>query len=107
MISPVKLWRRQKFIPELLGKTGKIVSWTVIRTPPTGFKQFAPYITALVEFDDGNRMTGQVVDARLDAVETGQRVKAVLRKVRELDKEGVIPYGVKFKLHENMKAKKH
>ena len=93
MTSPVKLWRRQKYIPELLGKQGKVVSWTVIHTPPKGFKQFAPYIVALVEFDDGKRMTGQIVDK---SVRTGNKVVAILRKIRETDNEGVIEYGIKF-----------
>lgn len=97
MDSPVKLWRRQKFIPKLLDKQGKVLSWTVIRTPPAGFKQFAPYITALIEFDDGTRMAGQIVDTKLDQIKIGQSVKAVLRRVREADREGVIPYGIKFR----------
>lgn len=114
MISPVKLWRRQKFIPKLLGKKGKIESWTIVRTPPTGFKHFAPYITALVELDDGERMIGQIVDLDIDEFTNEQKakphtlrgawVRAILRKVREPDKEGVVPYGIKFKLDENMKA---
>lgn len=97
MSSPVKLWRRQKFIPKLLGKQGKIVSWTIVRTPPVGFKQFAPYVAALIELDDGERMTGQIVDVKNQKIKIGQRVVAILRKVREVDREGVIPYGIKFR----------
>lgn len=74
------------------------MGWTVIRTPPTGFKQFAPYIAALIEFADGKRMTGQVVDIDVKSEGlNGARVKAVLRKVQEAGKEGVIPYGIKFR----------
>lgn len=102
MTSPVKIWRRQKFIPDLLGKTGKIISWTVVRTPPSGFKKFAPYIAALIEFKDGKRMAGQVIDTKFDEIKNGQKVKAVLRKVREPDDEGVIPYGIKFKKVSNL-----
>jgi uncharacterized protein len=98
MISPVKLWRRQKYIPKLLGKTGKIVSWTIIRTPPKGFKQFAPYIVALVEFADGTKMSGQVADVKANKINFGMKVIAILRKIRESDNEGVIEYGIKFKV---------
>ena len=106
MRSPVKIWRRQKYLPRLLGKHGKIVSWTVIRTPPTGFKRLAPYIILLVEFTDGQRLTGQLVDYQFpqqnrsqDKVELiGRQVKAVLRKVVDASEEEVIPYGIKFKL---------
>lgn len=104
MISPIKLWRRQKYIPELLLQEGQVLSWTIVRTPPTGFKQFAPYVVALIELfhslpiKSGVKMAGQLVDCNILKLKSGAKVKAVLRKVRESSKEGVIPYGIKFKL---------
>ena len=98
MISPIKLWRRQKYIPELLLQEGQVLSWTVVRTPPTGFKQFAPYVVALIELKSGVKMAGQLVDCNILKLKSGAKVKAVLRKVRESSKEGIIPYGIKFKI---------
>ncbi|MDP3982786.1 MAG: OB-fold domain-containing protein [bacterium] len=98
MISPIKLWRRQKYIPELLSQEGRVLFWTIVRTPPTGFKQFAPYVVALIELKSGVKMAGQLVDCDIVKLKSGVKVKAILRKVRESSKEGVIPYGIKFKL---------
>ena len=98
MISPVKIWRRQKNIRKLLGKTGIIVSWTKIFVPGNGFQRYAPYPVVLVEFINGEKAIGQLVDFGDDDLKFGQSVVAVLRKVREETDDGVIAYGVKFKL---------
>ena len=98
MISPIKLWRRQKYIPELLSQEGRVLSWTIVHTPPAGFKQFAPYAVALIQLKSGVKMAGQLVDCDIVKLKSGVKVKAILRKVRESSKEGVIPYGIKFKL---------
>jgi len=99
MISPVKIWRRQKVIRASLGKKGVIVSWTKIYTPPKEFKKSAPYYVVLVKFFTGGLMVGQLVDFLAeDEVQIGKPVIAVLRKTRDLDQDGVIAYGLKFKL---------
>ena len=97
MISPIKLWRRQKYIPELLKQKGEIISWTVVRTPPKGLKQFAPYAAALIELSTGEKIAGQIVDCDISQLKIGTKVVAVLRKVRSSGNEGVIPYGIKFR----------
>lgn len=96
MISPVKIWRNQKHIREHLGKVGQIVTFTFIRVPPDGFEAHAPYPVVLVKLGDRN-MVGQLVDFEASQLKVGQKVKAILRRVREPDAEGVIPYGIKFK----------
>lgn len=95
MISPVKIWRNQKHIREHLGKVGEIVTYTFIRVPPDNFEAHAPYPVVLVKLPDRNLM-GQLVDFEPSDLKVGQKVKAVLRRVREPDAEGVIPYGIKF-----------
>ncbi len=97
MISPVKVWRRQKKIKKILGKTGKIISWTKIFISGKGFKKYAPYPVVLVSFSDKEKAYGQLVDYHQEDLKIGQKVVAVLRKVREVTPEGVIAYGVKFK----------
>lgn len=98
MISPVKIWRRQKEIRKILGKKGKIISWTKIFGPPVQFKKLAPYFVVLVEFEDKTRIVGQLVDFEKGRINEGDGVVAVLRKTKEIDEEDIIPYGVKFKL---------
>ena len=97
MISPVKVWRHQKRIEKVLGREGRIVSFTLIRLAPPEFKHQAPYPVVLVELRDGERMVGQLVDFEKKDLKIGQKVKAVYRKTKEPDSEGVIPYGIKFK----------
>ena len=103
MQSPVKIWRNQKNIAQLLGKTGMIVSWTLIRVPPGDFMDAAPYPVALVELEGGKRIEAQLVDLpagrqvgqEIDL--TGTKVKTVIRCVMHPDPDGVIPYGIKVK----------
>lgn len=97
MISPVKIWRRQKEKREILGKVGKIISWTKIYTSPKDFKNVAPYPVVLVELKDKKKFVGQLVDFEENNLKIGQPVKAVLRKTRNINEEDVIPYGIKFK----------
>ena len=98
MISPVKVWRRQKEVRKLLGKTGVVISWTKIYAPGVGFQKFAPYAVVLIELTDGEKAIGQLVDYQDGEPKIGNRVMAVLRKIREGSQDGVIAYGVKYKL---------
>jgi len=97
MISPVKIWRRQKEKRLILGKEGRIISWTKIHVAPKDFKNFAPYPVVLVELEDKKKYVGQLVDYDENNLKIGQRVKAILRKTRNVGREDVIPYGIKFK----------
>lgn len=105
MISPVKVWRRQKELREVLGRKGKILTWTKIHVSGSDFKSFAPYPVVLVEFRIPSkqkdpkikRAFGQLVDWSEGDLKIGRQVVSVLRKVRKASKEGVIAYGIKFK----------
>lgn len=94
--SPVKIWRSQKQIVKDLEKEGTIVSFTIIRVPPIGFENQAPYPIVLVQAKN-ERLIGQLVDYEEKHLIIGQRVKAVLRRVKDPSREGIIPYGIKFK----------
>lgn len=95
--SPVKIWRNQKDVRKMLGKTGKIVSITIIRVPPDGFEGNAPYPVVLVRIGQSSLQIGQLVDYEESQLKTGQRVQAVLRRVKVSNHEDLISYGVKFK----------
>ena len=97
MQSPVKIWRNQKNIAELLGQTGTIVSWTRIRVPPGDFTDQAPYPVALVDLVGGRRIVAQLVDFDEEHLRFGQRVVTVIRRVTHPEADGVIPYGIKIK----------
>ena len=97
MISPIKIWRRQKEIRKILGREGKILIWTKIYAPGSDFKKYAPFPVVLVELENKEKVYGQLVDYEKEDLKIGRKVFSVLRKVREPSKEGVIAYGIKFK----------
>jgi len=97
MISPIKVWRRQKEIRKLLGQRGKVLTWTQIYVAGPNFKQYAPYPVVLVKLDDGQKVFGQLVDYENKDLKINAKVVSVLRKVRETDHDDVIAYGIKFK----------
>lgn len=95
--SPVKLWRRQKNIASLIHTKGKILLWTIIRTPAKAFIDQAPYPVVIVKMEDGEKRIGQLVDWREENLRKGQKVVAVLRRLRTEGKEEAIYYHIKFK----------
>lgn len=97
MQSPVKIWRNQKNTAALVGKTGTILSWTIVRVPPGDFIDQAPYPVALLELEDGKRIVCQLVDYDEEHLLFGQKAITVIRRVTHPDPDGVIPYGIKAK----------
>jgi len=77
---------------------GKIHTYSVINTPTEEFKTIAPYVVAIVELEEGAKLTTQIVDCNPDDVEIGNEVEMVFRKIKEEGEDGVISYGYKFRL---------
>ena len=50
--SPVKIWRRQSEIKKLIGRVGKVVSWTTIETAAEKFRNQGRITIVLVKFCD-------------------------------------------------------
>ena len=80
-----------------LSNNGKIVTYTIIYDAPENFEGQAPYPIAIIELDEGPRITAQIVDCKLDDVKIGMHVKATFRKIQEDGYIGAIYYGYKFK----------
>lgn len=78
--------------------TGKVFTFTEVSAPPEGFEDQVPYILAIIELDEGAKITGQIVDAHKDSVKIGSRVESVFRVIQRDDPEGLIHYGFKFRL---------
>lgn len=97
MLSPVKIWRNQKKIRNLLGLSGEIISLTTVFVPPEGFISQAPYVLAVARLSDGTGCIAQLVDFEDKNLKIGQKIKTILRRTRDPGNEGVIPYGIKFK----------
>ncbi len=93
-----KCRRKGKLEPMNFKGNGKVYSFTEISSPASGFEEQVPYVFAIIELDEGPRVTGQIVDARNHDVNIGDKVEAVFRKIQSDDPEGLIHYGFKFRL---------
>jgi uncharacterized protein len=80
---------------EFSGK-GKIVSFTQVHSGPEAFAEMAPYCVAIIDLEEGARLTGQVVDCKYEELKIGTEVEAVFRKFYKSGDKGVIHYGTKF-----------
>ena len=79
---------------------GRILSHTTIRIPPGGFEMYTPYCVAIIELDEGARVSAQVI-GNPDEVRIGQKVRPVFRRLYEDGSSGLIQYGIKFELVDN------
>jgi len=79
-----------------LNGTGEVVTYTKVEDPHPDFKDLSPYIMAIIEMDEGVRLTGHIVDVEYEDVEQGLKVEASMRKLGEEGPEGMIYYGYKF-----------
>lgn len=89
--------RMGKLEPYKLSRRGKIVTYSVVRAGAEGFEEQVPYILAIVELDDGPRLTTQIADCGPNEIKIGDEVELTFRRVSEDGKDGVIYYGFKFK----------
>ncbi len=61
--------------PVPLDGHGTITSFTVIRVPPRGRADEAPYAVAVVRLDEGVSLLGRILDIPLDALKVGMAVR--------------------------------
>ena len=78
-----------------LSREGKILTLTIIRVAPEKFSKETPYVVAIIELNDGVRLTAQVADCDIEKVEIGDKVKLVFRKIQDEGKSGLHCYGYK------------
>ncbi|MFQ5406113.1 MAG: Zn-ribbon domain-containing OB-fold protein [Candidatus Micrarchaeia archaeon] len=90
--------RSGKITAKKMPRTGRVYSFTEVFSAPSGFEYETPYFLALVELDNGVRLLSQVVDSPREKVEMGAKVEACFRKINQDGEEGVIAYGLKFKV---------
>ncbi|UCH71868.1 MAG: Zn-ribbon domain-containing OB-fold protein [Thermoplasmatales archaeon] len=81
---------------KLSGK-GKVVTYSIIHVAPEHFEGQAPYPLAIIQLDEGPRVTAQIVDCDIDKIKIGMDVQSTFRKIQEDGHVGAIYYGYKFK----------
>lgn len=96
-LSVQKCRRKGKIENIQFSGKGKIHSFSIVETPTDDFKTIAPYAVAIIDLEEGARLTSQLVDCDLNEIEIGDPVEMVFRKIREDGEDGVISYGFKFK----------
>ena len=92
--------RKGKLVPEEMPREGKIVTFTEVFSAPYGFEMETPYFIAIIELRNGAKVLSQVVDSDKEKVKMGAKVQKVFRKISDIDPEGPIAYGYKFKVVE-------
>ena len=83
--------------PYTLNGAGTVYSFTVVRQPPAGYEEQAPYIMALVRLAEGPLITAQLTDCDAESVTIDMPVEVVTRRLRDLGPDGLIVYGYKFR----------
>ncbi len=81
---------------KLTGK-GKVYSFTIVHDPMPDFTLMKPYIMAMIEMEEGVRLTGQIVDCEAEKISIGMDVESTFRKLGQEGGSGIIRYGYKFR----------
>jgi len=80
----------------VLPREGKVLTYTVVRVPPTGFSEQTPLPIALVELANGVRVMVQIADvADPESLTIGMPVRLEFRRINSDGEAGVIFYGHK------------
>jgi len=75
--------------------TGTIVTYTTIYSATEDFERMTPYNLAIIQLDEGPRVTGQIIHSS-EGVKIGMRVRPVFRILGKEGERGIIYYGTKF-----------
>jgi uncharacterized OB-fold protein len=78
-----------------LKKDGKVLTYTIIRVPPSQFVDQAPYAMGVVELADGVKLLTQITDCDLEKIDIGMKVRVEFRKIYDEGHAGIICYGYK------------
>ncbi len=88
----------RRFAKHTLAQEGAIETFTIIRVPPAGFGDQAPYAVGIIALDDGVKLTAQIVDCKPEDLAVGKRVRMEFRRLQTDGESGIIAYGYKFVL---------
>src|SRR3989338_129084 len=82
---------------KLSGK-GTLISYTEIRSAPEEYKDQTPYCLGIIQLEEGPRIISQITDCNVNDLKIGIPIEAVFRRFYKINEEGIIHYGIKFKL---------
>jgi hypothetical protein len=82
---------------EEMPKRGKVLSFSITYSVPEGFRTKSPLIIATVELENGVKVVAPLTDVNPSQVSTGMPVEAIIRRIRESGRYGLIGYGLSFR----------
>ncbi len=91
-MNPAQYWRSSKTWQKWLGKTGTVLSSSVVHVASAEFAACAPYSYALIDF--GNEKH-EFMGVDQEILAAGDQVQCVFRKMETPQLEALIPYGMK------------
>ena len=80
---------------------GKLLAYTISYQARDGFEKVMPMPIGLIELDEGVKILAPLTDA--ENIKEGDEVEAVLRRITADSNNGLIQYGIKFRVIENAK----
>lgn len=83
--------------------TGTLLEYTILYQARDGFEKQLPLVVGLIRLDEGVDLVAPLTDVDTSELKEGVRVEAVLRRVRSDSSNGLIQYGLKFKVVEDAK----
>ncbi len=81
--------------PHRLSGRGTVYAYSEVAQAPAGFN--APYVVAMVELEEGLKVTAQLTDVEPEDVSVGLAVEMVTRRLQEKGERGYLVYGYKFR----------
>lgn len=82
---------------KLSGK-GTLLSWTVSYQIRPGFEKTSPIYIGLIKLDEGIEIIAPLTDVDEENLKENARVEATIRKIKSDSTNGLIEYGIKFRL---------
>jgi len=80
-----------------LSGRGEVLTYTIIHVGPEAFEEQVPYPIAIIQLEEGPKVTAQIVDCDIEDVHIGMKVQSTFRKIQQDGSTGAIYYGYKFK----------
>lgn len=78
-----------------LSGNGTILSYTIVNIAADDYAHLAPYPVAVIETEEGARLTAMIADTEPEKVKIGAKVKLVFRKIMQEGHSGILNYGYK------------
>jgi len=89
--------KSQSLQPFVLVGRGTVYSFTTVHQAPDIFDKNIPYVVAMIDLQEGPRITAQLTDVKAQDVAIGMPVELVIRKIYEDGANGPVQYGYKFR----------